>query len=148
MAQGLKLYLDTSAFLKLYLDEPESALVLHAIGGAAWLGTHLITYAEVCAGLARAARMSRVPDADLARHVNQLDADWATVDTIRPQESLIRRAGELAIRLELRGYDSVHLAAAEAVGLALSGPEYRVAVFDEALAGAVEALGMRTLAVD
>lgn len=60
-------------------------------------------------------------------------------------ETLIRRAGDLAQSFGLRGYDSVHLAAAEAVWRALPGVDYRVAVFDGKLADAARGLGMTVL---
>jgi predicted nucleic acid-binding protein len=55
---------------------------------------------------------------------------------------LVRRAGDLAERFGLRGYDSVHLAAAEAVWRELPGVEFRVVVFDEKLTAAARAMGI------
>lgn len=47
-------YLDTSAFLKLYLDEDGGDQTREAIDKAGVICTHLITYVEMRAALARA----------------------------------------------------------------------------------------------
>ena len=46
------LYLDTSAFLKLYLEESRSDAVRGLVARAAAIYTHLIAYAEMRAALA------------------------------------------------------------------------------------------------
>lgn len=53
------LYLDTSAYLKLYVQEAESDR-LRTVVGEAFICTHAICYAEMRAGLARAQRMRRL----------------------------------------------------------------------------------------
>jgi len=60
MAAGLTCYFDTSALLKLYLEEAESARMRSATAAATFAFTHLITYAEMRAGLAQAARLRRI----------------------------------------------------------------------------------------
>ncbi|MGZ8217855.1 type II toxin-antitoxin system VapC family toxin [Methylomagnum sp.] len=74
--------------------------------------------------------------------VADFERDWAAVRVVEASESLVRRAGDLAQRFGLHGYDSVHLAAAEAVWRALPGVDYRVGVFDGRLAEAARGLGM------
>lgn len=112
------LYLDSSALVKLYVAEPGSETVRAAAGRAALCCTHLIAYAEVRAALARALRLGRETTAGLARHKAEFDRAWARFDVILPHVALVRRAGDLAEQYALRGYDSVHLAAAESVGAA------------------------------
>ncbi|MDP2832015.1 MAG: type II toxin-antitoxin system VapC family toxin [Pseudomonadota bacterium] len=145
MAAGLTCYFDTSALLKLYLEEAESARVRQAVAAATFAFTHLITYAEMRAGLAQAARLRRIDGLELARQVEQFETDWSELRVITPNETHIRRAGELAQRFGLRGYDSVHLAAAEAVWQALPGVDFRFAAFDARLMAAAKTLGMRGL---
>jgi predicted nucleic acid-binding protein len=139
------LYLDTSAFLKLYVAEPESPRMREADDRAEFACTHLLAYAEMRAGLAKAVRERRIPADDLPPLVEAFEADWAKLEIVGATEGLIRRAGDLAPRFGLRGYDSVHLAAAEAVWRALPGVDYRVAVFDGRLAEAARGLGMTVL---
>ncbi len=71
---------------------------------------------------------------------------WRELGIVVPDEGLVRRAGDLAEENELRGYDSVHLAAAEALWQeAGSGVEFRFAVFDVDLAEAAKSLGIKVL---
>jgi predicted nucleic acid-binding protein len=143
MAAGLTLYFDTSALLKLYLKEPETEQVKALFAQAMVSCSHLIAYAEMRAGLARAVRTRRIEAAELAHQNACFEADWSSINVIKPDENLIRRAGDLAQQFGLRGYDSVHLAAAEAVWQALPGVDFRFVVFDDKLVEAAQGLGMR-----
>ncbi|HEX9592774.1 MAG TPA: type II toxin-antitoxin system VapC family toxin [bacterium] len=137
------LYLDTSAFLKLYVKEPESAHVRQAIKEAVALCTHVLTYAEARAGFARAVRMGRLTPRRLTTLKRDLERDWQRVDVLGVDEALVRRAGDLAERFALRGYDSVHLAAAEAAMLRLGGSvDFRFLACDATLATAAASLGL------
>jgi predicted nucleic acid-binding protein len=128
------LYLETSALLKLHLDEPGSAEVVAACGSAKAVTTHVIAYVEVCAALAKAVKLERIESSTLEEHKATFDSNWRTMSIVSMTETIMRRAGDLALRFGLRGYDSVHLAAAESVWHAL-GPEseFRFAVFDRML---------------
>lgn len=142
MAAGVIAYLDTSAFLKLYIAEPESDAVRALLAGSSTLCTHLITYAEMRAALAKAVRMRRLAP-DLLHHlVADLEQDWETLRIVIPDEPMVRRAGILAERYNLRGYDSVHLAAAEAVFGMAGRKNFRIAVYDGQLVRAAASLGM------
>lgn len=140
------LYLDTSAFLKLYLEEPESSRVHQAISEASAVCTHLIAYAEMRAGLARAVKYKRLSADDLAHQVECFEKDWETLRVLDVTEQLIRRAGTLAEKLGLRGYDSIHLAAVEHFAVAVPKEvTLRFAVFDHELTQAARALGLSVL---
>lgn len=145
MAAGLMLYFDTSALLKLYLKETETEQVTALFAQAMVSCSHLIAYAEMRAGLARAVRTRRIDEAELAHQNTRFEADWSSINVIKPDENLIRRAGDLAQQFGLRGYDSVHLAAAEAVWRALPGVDFRFVAFDGQLTRAAGVLGMGLL---
>lgn len=140
------LYLDTSAILKLYVAEPGSDLVCGSVRRASACYTHLIAYAEIRAGLAKALRMGRETPEDLALHKRELDEMWESFGVLAADEAMIRRAGDLAEQHGLRGYDSVHLAAIEAARSAL-GPQADLifGVFDERLRTAASHLGFHLL---
>lgn len=143
------LYLDTSALVKLYADEAHSDTVREAVGQAEFRGCHIVGYAEACAAIARRARENRVADSELAAKIGELTRDWNDLDVIEATWPLIHKAGQLAVRFGLRGYDSVHLAAAEAVGNRVEGTgDFRFAVFDAALATAARQMGFETLVGD
>jgi predicted nucleic acid-binding protein len=140
------LYLDTSALLKLYLAEPGSQRMQQATNDAVATVTHLITYAEMRAALAQAVRMKRLSEADRAYQAQAFEADWPALQVIAVDEPLVRRAGELAERFGLRGYDSVHLAAAERAFDGAGRPAtFMLAAFDDGLRIAAEALGLDVL---
>jgi predicted nucleic acid-binding protein len=61
---------------------------------------------------------------------------------------MMRRAGDLAEHYNLRGYDSVHLAAAESLIIGHGSGFLRFASFDHALNAAASAVGLRLLAAD
>ena len=135
-------YLDTSALFKLYLDEAGSAEVRLATTNQPAF-THIIAYAGLRAGLAKAKRMERVSDADYQNLLADLESDWQQINVVRVDSHQVRRAGALAETYALRGYDSVHLAAAESLTIN-TGAQVRFLCFDQALSRGAAALGMRT----
>lgn len=138
------LYLDTSAFIKLYVAEPGADRARDAVERAEALHTHLITYAEMRATLARLHRAGRENAASHRQHMREFERDWQTMAIITPGERMIRRAGDLAERYNLRGYDSVHLAAAESLVIDHRHPVH-FASFDGSLNEATARLGLHTL---
>jgi hypothetical protein len=72
-------------------------------------------YAETRAALAQADRLGRLTARNLRAAVNQLDDLLGEIDIIEVDEPLARRAGDLSETHRLRGYDAVHLAAAELI---------------------------------
>jgi predicted nucleic acid-binding protein len=136
------LYLDSSALVKLYVAEPESEQVRKLIGRAESTCTHLLAYAEICAAFGRAHRMGRTPAEVLPALLQDFDRDWGNLDIVGVNEALVRRAGQLAMHFGLRGYDSVHLAAAETLARDVGSPTlFRFITFDAALVAAAAALG-------
>ena len=74
-----------------------------------------LMYAEARAALAQAQRMARVSQDQLARAVDQLDLLTGQMSFIEVTRRLVSAAGELAEAHQLRGYDAIHLAAAQAM---------------------------------
>jgi predicted nucleic acid-binding protein len=136
-------YLDTSALVKLFVNEPETTIVADALNVASAVFTHMITYAEARAALAKAARMKRITDKHHTSYKAALENYWDNLEVITLNLPLIKRAGNLAEIHALRGYDSIHLAAAELV--ALQNVEVTFACFDKNLNKAANALGIKTL---
>lgn len=140
------LYLDTSALAKLFIDEPGSEMVEAAVGAALAVATHLLAYAEMHATLARAVRMGRVEATDLDRRLREFEERWASLDLVEATDALVRRAGALAVRHGLRGYDSVHLAAALVVHETLGpGVDLRFGASDARLNEAARLGGLSLL---
>lgn len=135
------LYLDSSALVKFYLEEHGSTEVQNAYRHAQLAGTATISRAEVSADLARAHRMSLIPEEDAQRARLLFHEEWPEIVHVMVSETLVARADSLAWEQGLRGYDAVHLAAAllwqESVGLPIS-----LATFDEQLWKAAENSGL------
>lgn len=140
------LYLDTSAFIKLYVDEPGAVVVRQAAADAAMVHTHWIAYLEMRAALARLHRMGRQSAEAYREHRREFEMDWRAVYAIMPEERMLRRAGDLAEEFSLRGYDAVHLAAAESIWSSVpEDADFWFAVFDQALTAAAPVLGIPRL---
>lgn len=140
------LYFDTSALLKLYLAESGSKRVRKAMEDGKAVFSHLITYAEMRAALAQAVRMKRLSEAERVYQAQVFETDWAALRIIAVDESLVHRAGDHAERFGLRGYDSVHLAAAERAFEAAGRPAmFTLVAFDRGLCAGAQALGMNIL---
>ena len=139
------LYLDTSALLKLYLEEPESPHVRERVSEAAGCFTHLITWPELCAALARAVRVERITEAEKRTQQLRAGRDWQRLHRLLVDEPLVRRAGELAELHSLRGYDSVHLAAAERIAGEAGTENVLFATYDRTLFDAAGMLGLGLL---
>jgi predicted nucleic acid-binding protein len=108
----VRAYFDTSAFLKLLVSEVGSATALHAWQAALYVATASVLYAEARAGLAAAHRAGRLTPRAHASSKRDLWRYWADLDVMVADEPLCERAGDLAERERLRGYDAVHLVAA------------------------------------
>lgn len=108
----MRAYFDTSALLKLVLQEPGSETAARAWQAARAVGAVSILYVEACAGLAAASRARRLAPHAHAQSRQDLQALWATVQVLVPDYPLCDRAAGIAEAESLRGYDAVHLAAA------------------------------------
>lgn len=132
------LYADTSALMKLVLEEPGSSEMEHAAGEVEGVSTAGIGYAELRAALASALRSGRVAQDQRTARLQALEDVWEHVLEIPLDRSLLRYAGDLAEGLALRGYDAVHLAALTRVG---SPSEVTLACWEADLRRAAQQLG-------
>ena len=108
-------YFDTSALIPLLVDEPGSERSSRLWDVADNVVAVRLIYAEARAALAQATRLGRLAATDLATAIDALEGLYANLDLLEVDEGLVRRAGELAQDHALRGYDAVHLAAAERI---------------------------------
>lgn len=133
-------YLDTSALVKLVLDEfdGESADRVWAVADVVF--SSRMTYAEARAALARANRIGRSTSTEHMASRRKLDNRWDGVEAIEVTEELVHLAGDLADRRGLRGYDCVHLASALTLGDGVV-----MASWDHELNEAASAEGLHTL---
>ncbi len=139
-------YLDTSAFVKLILQEEGAADARSWFDEAGPVVSSVITYPETCAALGRRARASVGESPHLKDWIGELEARWRRVVSVRVEA---QPAGELALRHGLRGMDAVQLAAAVNARAHLrrhaEDAELVFAAFDRQLLAAAEREGFATL---
>jgi predicted nucleic acid-binding protein len=112
--------------------------MMQVMRAAEIVATCRIAYVEIRAALAAAARAARITLLARDQLVQDLEQLWESMLRISANESTIRQAGDLAERMELRGYDAVHLAA---LSLAGSPSDVSLACWDNNLRRAGRALG-------
>ena len=135
------LYLDTSALVKLYIEEERSQAVAEHVERAVTTATAYVSYAEARAAFARRRRANTLSSTELSRIVRELDHDWSTYTFVEIGERVVRRAGSLCERHALRGYDAVQLAAA--LDVRRAGGDVEFACFDAHLNRAARREGLR-----
>ena len=133
-------YFDTSAVVPLLVAEPGSVRAATLWDGADRAVSVRLLYPEGRAALAQAQRLGRLTARQLRAAVAELEARYVELDLIELDDALARRAGHLAELHGLRGYDAMHLAAADRV----RDPDLVVVAGDRALLTAAIAEGMAT----
>ena len=131
----MSVYLDSSAFAKLYIDEAGKALVETLLRGDVPV-TARHTYVEV-----RRALHIRLRGAAFQRARERLDSDWQESDVVELDDRVCRAAAELAEVTGVKTLDALHLAAAQRAG----GAELKFVTFDARQADAARSLGWPVL---
>lgn len=128
------LYLDTSALVKLYLAEGGSEAAHEAVEDAEGVATSTVAYAETRAAFARRERIGDLDNEGLRQATTALDRDWRSFVRLAVSNLVAYRAGEMAERYALRGFDAIHLASASRLGERFV--DLRFLAFDDRLVGA------------
>lgn len=123
--------MDTSALVKLYVDEEDRELVFEAVGASEVIATSPIAYAEARSAFSRRSREGEMSGEEHRRAVERLDEQWVGYARLAVSNSVAYRAGEMVERYGLRGFDAVHLASA--VRLRERFGDLRFLAFDERL---------------
>lgn len=131
-------YFDTSALIPLLIDEAGSERAGTLWDAADRVVTVRLSYPEGRAALAMARRLGRLSPRALRTARAGFEDLWAQLDRVEVTAALASRAGDSAEAMGLRGYDAVHLAAAETV----AGPDLVVVAGDGPLCHAAAGLGL------
>ena len=131
-------YFDTSAVVPLLVDEATTELCSRLWNESTRVVSVRLVYPEARAALAQARRLGRITRSQLAEAVAELDSLVDQIDIIELGADIARSAGDLAEQHGLRGYDSVHLAAA----LAVADDELVLVTGDAELATAAMSAGI------
>jgi predicted nucleic acid-binding protein len=139
------LYCDTSALLKLFIEEDGSDRMVMARDHFDDLSVCRITWAESMAALAQRSRIKGANQTMLAQAKSALEKAWSDFAIVDVTQPLVEKAGVYAEAFALRGYDSVQLAAAHSLQEQLSLP-LTFACFDHRLNQAAQLLQLKVLA--
>ncbi|MEX2626558.1 MAG: type II toxin-antitoxin system VapC family toxin [Ilumatobacteraceae bacterium] len=131
-------YFDSSALVKLLLDEAGSDIAAALWNGCDAALSSRLAYPEVCAALAAAVRNRTLTDSDAAAATSEWEVFWASIRPVEMSVDVGRTAGALAARQQLGGADAVHLASA----LALGSTDLTVAAWDKRLHAGAAAVGL------
>ena len=104
------LYLDTSALVKLYVNEAGSVDMRSLVQTCDHAGTSLIARAEMAAALSRARRLNILSVKEAGTAWESFLKDWVSLSRLGLSKQVIERASEAAWDYSLRGYDAVHFA--------------------------------------
>lgn len=127
-------YFDSSALVKLVLDEAGSDVAAALWDACDVALSSRLAHPEVCAALAAAGRNHDLTESEVAAAMSDWELFWTSMRPVELSADVERAAGSLAATHQLRGADAVHLASA----LALGPAHVTVAVWDRRLhAGAV-----------
>ncbi len=132
-------YFDSSAFVKLVVEEEGSDLAAALWDGCDAAVSSRLAYSEVRAALAAATRAHRLDAADRGRAEAAWDDYWAATRPVELTEAVTAHAGDLASEHSMRGADAVHLASLLAVGAA--GTVF--AVWDDRLRAGAHTAGVQ-----
>ena len=132
-------YFDSSALVKLVLEEPGTPLAAELWDACDGALSSRLAYPEVRAALAASARNHELDADELLNAERAWEEFWGATRKVELTSDVEQSAGRLASSHALRGADAVHLASA----LAIADDDLIVAVWDRRLHGGVLASGIR-----
>ena len=106
------LYLDTSALVKRYFEEPYSNEVAEQWRNAGEIATSSVAYAEALASFHRKSREAALDAEILGTISNNFRSDWQTLIRIQVTDELNTYIDRALSAHALRGFDAIHLASA------------------------------------
>lgn len=138
------LFCDTSALIKLLIDEPKSTQIHQTTEQAELIAACRITWAEAMAAMARRQRDDPPSTDDIENACQRLSLLWPSFTIVEVSQQLVEAAGQFADGFALRGYDSVQLAAAHQLHTTSEQP-VTFACYDRRLNQAAQLLGLEVL---
>jgi uncharacterized protein len=138
------LFCDTSALLKLFVDEIGSDSMAKARSDSEAIAVCRISWAESMAAFAQRSRVKGANQAGLAQAKSRFENTWSNFVISEVTQPLVEKAGMYAEAFALRGYDSVQLAAAHNLHVQFVLP-LTFACFDRRLSQAAALLQLEVL---
>jgi uncharacterized protein len=139
------LYLDTSALVKKYFKEKNTAEVISAWKSSLGIATSAVAYAELLAAVYRKNNETRIKKSVFANVLRLFHEDWSTFIIVEVDNRMNETIHKIIADHGLRGFDAIHLASALTIGSAVAD-SFVFACYDERLKRAAQAEGLETLA--
>jgi predicted nucleic acid-binding protein len=117
----LRVFLDTSALAKRYVQEPGSE-ELEELFASVTIEIFMSTLAfvEFAAAMGRKLLNKEIEKVQAGEAINELEEDWSNVfDKIPLEDTVAETAAAIALEYSLKGADAVHLASAQVAGAEL-----------------------------
>ena len=136
-------YFDTSALIKLYVEEEGSSAVRDLMASLDLAASSNVLPVELRGSLARMSRSARLDATSYDRARADFEEDWPAMTVVPATGVVLAHAAELAERHFLKALDAIHLASA----LTLSGHEddLVLSTWDRPLLDAASAEGIRVI---
>lgn len=106
------LYLDTSAILKRYFQEPFSEELSAKWKKSKMIVTSAVAYAETMATIYRKKRETELDNKTIQNIVQTFKMDWSGFVRVEITEDLNEYIDKVVQKHPLRGFDAIHLASA------------------------------------
>jgi len=126
-------YFDTSALVKLYVEEEGSELVADYARKCIFVATSKVAFAETRAAFARAGREGILDVQAYRRVVDGFNEDWPSYFALEVSDSVLQRVDSLIDKYPLRGFDALHLASTIVLSRRTNGEDLLVACWDAKL---------------
>lgn len=140
------LYLDTSALVKRYFQEPYSKKIISKWKEADEIITSSVAYAETMASIHRKKREANIGDKTIKKIINLFQTDWQSFIRVEVTDELNEFIDRAVKKYPLRGFDAIHLASCLMVNKRL--PENLLfACFDHRLTHSASSEGLETFPV-
>ena len=127
----MTLFLDTSALVKLYIAEAETATVTTAVQAAKIITVSTLAMPEAVSSFTRKASEGSLTQSNEQEAFKNLLADWPDLERIELDDWIAKEAAMLTRSKGLRGADAVHLASCARLSRERRG--VRFLAFDDAL---------------
>ena len=125
-------YFDTSALVKLYVDEPEREKALRIAREATSVAISELGLVEAHSALRRKGQQEHIKSRKVQSAITELEKDWPSFSCVLFQGELIEQTRKIIKKHLLRTYDAIHLASALVLAQGL-GSSIGFLCFDERL---------------
>jgi predicted nucleic acid-binding protein len=112
----LIVYIDTSAFVPMFIEEPTTAACRRIWEEADTIASTRLLFVEASAALARSLRRGRTGESSFRSRSAMLHSLWEQVRVLELDQDLMDRAAAVTAQFPLRGFDAVHCAAGSLIG--------------------------------